>query len=37
MNFNFFDESKPAYIAVNTDGFRLGGNYFKHLNASSGR
>jgi len=32
MNFNFFDESKPAYIAVNRDGFSLNGKVFKTLN-----
>ena len=31
MNFNFFDESKPAYIAVNTDGFHLNGKLFQTL------
>ena len=31
MNFDFFDESKPAYIAVNTDGFCLDGKLFQTL------
>lgn len=31
MNFDFFDESKPAYIAVNSDGFRLNGQLFQTL------
>ncbi len=31
MNFNFFDESKPAYIAVNSDGFRLNDKLFQKL------
>jgi len=31
MNFDFFDESKPAYIAVNTDGFHLNGKLYQKL------
>lgn len=31
MNFNFFDESKPVYIAVNSDGFCLDGKLFQTL------
>lgn len=31
MKFNFFDESKPAYIAVNSDGFHLDGKLFQTL------
>jgi hypothetical protein len=31
MNFNFFDESKPAYVAVNGDGFRLNGKLSQTL------
>ena len=31
MNFDFFDESKPAYIAVNSDGFCLDGKLFQTL------
>ena len=31
MKFNFFDESKPAYIAVNSEGFHLNGQLFQKL------
>ena len=31
MNFDFLDESKPAYVAVNGDGFRLNGKLFQTL------
>jgi hypothetical protein len=31
MNFDFFDESKPAYIAVNTNGFHLNGKLYQKL------
>ena len=31
MNFDFFDKSKPAYIAVNSDGFHLNGKLFQKL------
>ncbi len=31
MNFNFFDESKPTYIAVNSDGFHMNGKLFQTL------
>jgi len=31
MNLDFFDESKPAYIAVNTNGFHLNGKLYRKL------
>ena len=31
MKFDFFDESKPAYIAVNSEGFHLDGKRFDTL------
>ena len=31
MKFDFFDKTKPAYIAVNSDGFQLDGKHFKTL------
>jgi hypothetical protein len=31
MNFDFFDESKPAYVAVNGEGFHLNGRSHQKL------
>ena len=31
MNFDFFNDTKPAYIAVNSDGFYLNGKPFQKL------
>lgn len=31
MNFNFFNETKPAYIAVNNDGFYVHGKQYLKL------
>ena len=34
MNFDFFNELKPAYVAVNIDGFYLNGKLFQTLECS---